>query len=80
MKLKTPLEDYVCLQVYTEQAMEEYGPALQRIIVSNDVRLRILESDGIDVSRAPILGIEIITEPFLPEGEVQVVLAQGEAK
>ena len=41
MKLKMPLEDYIDLQRYVEQAVSEYGPALQRVIVSNDVRLKI---------------------------------------
>jgi hypothetical protein len=48
--------------------------------VSNDVRLKILRANGIDVSKVSIQGIGIITEPFLPEGEVQVVLGQGEAE
>lgn len=78
MKLKIPLEDYLGLQQYVEQAVSEYGPALQRVIVSNDVRLKILQANGIDVSKVSIQGIGIITEPFLPEGEVQVVLGQGE--
>jgi hypothetical protein len=80
MKLKMPLEDYTGLQRYVEQAVSEYGPALQRVIVSNDVRLKILQANGIDVSKVSIQGIGIITEPFLPEGEVQVVLGQGEAE
>lgn len=80
MKLKMPLEDYIGLQLYVEQAVSEYGPALQRVIVSNDVRLKILQANGIDVSKVSIQGIGIITEPFLPEGEVQVVLGQGEAE
>jgi hypothetical protein len=80
MKLKMPLEDYIGLQRYVEQAVSEYGPALQRVIVSNDVRLKILQANGIDVSKVSIQGIGIITEPFLPEGEVQVVLGQGEAE
>lgn len=80
MKLKMPLEDYLGLQQYVEKAVHEYGPALQRIIVSNDVRLKILQVNGIDVSKVSIRGIGVITEPSLPGGEVQVVLGQGEAE
>ena len=63
MKLKIPLEDYLGLQQYVEQAVNEYGPALQRVIVSNDVRLKILQANGIDVSKVSIQGIGIITDP-----------------
>jgi hypothetical protein len=80
MKLKMPLEDYVGLQQYVEHAVNEYGPALQRVIVGNDVRMKILQANGIDVSKVSIQGIGIITEPSLPEGEVQLVLGQGEAE
>lgn len=80
MKLKIPLGDYLDLQRYVEKAVNEYGPALQRVIVSNDVRLKILQANGIDVSKVSIQGIGIITEPSLPEDEVQVVLGQGEAE
>lgn len=79
MKLKIPLDDYAGLQQYVEQAAHEYGPALQRVIVSNDVRLKILQANGIDVNQVWVQGIGIITEPSLPAGEVQLVMGQGEA-
>lgn len=75
MKLKVALKDYADLRLYIENAMNEYGSALHRVIISNDARLSILETDGIDVNKHTVNGISIIAEPFLPKEEVQVVLA-----
>jgi hypothetical protein len=77
MKAHPTIRDYYSLKEYIQGAMREYGPALNRVIVSNDVRLHILEREGIDVNSQPVLGISVIAEPFLPEEEVQVVLGEG---
>jgi hypothetical protein len=74
MKLKVALKDYTDLRLYIENAMNEYGAALHRVIISNDARLSILQTDGIDVNKHTVNGISIIAEPFLPKEEVQVVL------
>jgi hypothetical protein len=75
MKLKIPLKDYTDLRLYIENAIQEYGAALHRVIISNDARLSILQVDGIDVNKHTVNGISVIAEPFLPKEEVQVVLA-----
>jgi hypothetical protein len=75
MKLKILLRDYADLRLYIENALQEYGAALHRVIISNDARLSILQADGIDVNKHTVNGIAIIAEPFLPKEEVQVVLA-----
>jgi len=77
MKLRSAIKDYGSLQEYIRGAILEYGPRLNRVIVSNEVRLSILESDAIDVNKEPVLGISVIAEPFLPGEEVQVVLGEG---
>jgi hypothetical protein len=74
MKLKILLRDYADLRLYIENAIQEYGAALHRVIISNDARLSILQADGIDVNKHTVNGIAIIAEPFLPKEEVQVVL------
>lgn len=74
MKLKILLRDYTDLRLYIENAIQEYGAALHRVIISNDARLSILQADGIDVNKHTVNGIAIIAEPFLPKEEVQVVL------
>jgi hypothetical protein len=75
MKLKINLNDYADLRLYIENAMQEYGATLHRVIISNDARLSILQKDGIDVNKHTVNGISVIAEPFLPKEEVQVVLA-----
>lgn len=75
MKLKILLKDYADLRLYIENAVREYGATLHRVIISNEARLSILQSDGIDVNNHTVNGISIIAEPFIPKEEVQVVLA-----
>lgn len=68
------LNNYTDLRVYIENALQEYGPELHRVIISNDARLSILQADGIDVNKHTVNGIAVIAEPFIPKEEVQVVL------
>ena len=75
MKLKVLLKDYADLRLYIENALQEYGNTLHRVIISNDARLSILQTDGIDVNKHTVNGIAVIAEPFIPKEEVQVVLA-----
>jgi hypothetical protein len=74
MKLKVLLKDYADLRIYIDNALQEYGTSLHRVIISNDARLSILQIDGIDVNKHTVNGIAVIAEPFIPREEVQVVL------
>lgn len=74
MKLKIAISDYTDLRIYVENALQEYGSALNRVIISNETRLNILEADGIDVDKHTVNGIAVIAEPFMPKEEIQLVL------
>lgn len=76
--MKANIDDLYSLQRYIEQALLEYGRALHQVIISNNVRLIILEKDGIDIDKQTINGISVIAEPFLQTEDVQVVLGQGQ--
>jgi hypothetical protein len=79
MKPNILLKDYADLRLYVENALQEYGATLHRVIISNDARLSILQRDGIDVNNHTVNGIAVIAEPFIPKEEVQVVLAPDNA-
>jgi hypothetical protein len=73
MKFKIAISDYTDLRIYIENALQEYGSTLNRVIISNESRLKILEVDGIDVDKHTVNGISVIAEPFLPKEEIQLV-------
>ena len=79
MKLKIALSDYTDLRIYIENALQEYGEALNGVIISNQARLNILQADGIDVDKHTVNGISIIAEPYLPKEEIQLVLVPDKA-